>query len=77
MPRLKKSQLSCVFKNTEFNLIVFVMGLLENRLNCHTRPGLFHFIGPLMATRVHYTYTLPLQGLVDWSAFVERVLPIL
>ena len=27
-----------------------------------------------MATLVHYTYTVPLLGLVDWSAFLEGVL---
>ena len=36
--------------------------------------GLFHFIGQLMATLVHYTYTVPLPGLANWSAFLERVL---
>ena len=43
-------------------------------------PGLFHFIGPanyIMATLVQYTYTVPLLGLVDWSAYIERVLPTL
>ena len=29
-----------------------------------------------MATLVHYTYTVPLLGLGDWSAFLERVFPI-
>ena len=29
----------------------------------------------LMSTFVHYTYTVPLPGLVDWSAFLEQVLP--
>ena len=39
--------------------------------------GLFHFIGPANG----YTHTLhiqlPLSGLVDWSAFLERLLPTL
>ena len=26
-----------------------------------------------MATFVHYTYTVPLPGLIDWSAFLEQV----
>ena len=30
-----------------------------------------------MATLIHYTFTLPLSGLVDWSAFLERLLPTL
>ena len=30
-----------------------------------------------MATLVHYTYTVQLPGLMDWSAFLERVLPTL
>ena len=33
--------------------------------------------GQLMNTLVHYTYTVPLPGLVDHSAFLERVLPTL
>ena len=37
--------------------------------------GLFHFIGPaIMATLIHYTYTMPLSSLIDWSAFLEPVL---
>ena len=39
--------------------------------------GLFHLLAQLMATLVHYTYTVQLPGLVDWSAFLERVLPTL
>ena len=42
--------------------------------------GLFHFIGPAIAngyTCTLYTYTVQLPGLVDWSAFLERVLPTL
>ena len=35
------------------------------------------FLAHLMATLVRYTYTVPLSGLVDWSAFLERVLPAL
>ena len=31
----------------------------------------------LMATLIHYTSTVPLLGLVNWSAFLERVLPTL
>ena len=34
-------------------------------------------LAQLMATFVHYTYTLPLPGLVDWSAFLEQALPTL
>ena len=34
-------------------------------------------LAQLMATLVHYTYTVPLPGLIDWSAFLERVLPTL
>ena len=30
-----------------------------------------------MATLVHYTHTMPLTGLVDWSALLEQVLPTL
>ena len=39
--------------------------------------GLFHFMAQLMATLIHYTFTLPLSGLVDWSAFLEQLLPTL
>ena len=34
-------------------------------------------LAQLMATLIHYTFTLPLSGLVDWSAFLERLLPTL
>ena len=39
--------------------------------------GLFILLAQLMATVAHYTYTEPLSGLIDWSDFVERVLPTL
>ena len=34
-------------------------------------------LAQLMATLVHYTYTVPLPGLVNWSAFLEQVLSTL
>ena len=34
-------------------------------------------LAQLMATLIHYTFTLPLSGLVDWSAFLEQLLPTL
>ena len=34
-------------------------------------------LAQLMATLVRYTYTVQLPGLVNWSAFLERVLPTL
>ena len=47
--------------------------ILENRPNCHTGqiPLYFPSYWQLMATLLHYTYTVPLPGLVDWSAFLE------
>ena len=39
--------------------------------------GLFILLAQLMATLVHYTFTVPVSGLVDWSAFLERLLPTL
>ena len=33
--------------------------------------GLLHFIGQLMATLVHYIFTMSVSGLVDWSGFLE------
>ena len=51
--------------------------ILENRPNCHTGPIPFYWPMQLMATLIHYTFTLPLSGLVDWSAFLERLLPTL
>ena len=43
--------------------------------------GLFHFVGPVNGythtLHIHNTYTVQLPGLVDWSAFLERVLPTL
>ena len=30
-----------------------------------------------MATLVHYTYVVPLPGLVDWSAFLDQIFPTL
>ena len=35
---------------------------------------LLHLLAQLMAILVHYTYTVSLPGLVDWSAFLEQVL---
>ena len=34
-------------------------------------------LAQLMATLIHYTFTLPLSGFVDWSAFLEQLLPTL
>ena len=34
---------------------------------------LFHFIGPVNATLIHYPFTVPLPGLANWSAFLEQV----
>ena len=34
-------------------------------------------LAQLMATLVHYTFTLPLSGFVDWSPFLERLLSAL
>ena len=36
-----------------------------------------HLLAQLMATLIHYTCTVPLPGLVNWSAFLEQVLPTL
>ena len=35
--------------------------------------GLFHLIGPVIATLIHYPFTVALPGLTDWSAFLEPV----
>ena len=48
--------------------------MLENRLNCHTRPIYSILLAQLMATLVHYIYIVPLPGLVDWSTSLHRVL---
>ena len=59
--------------------------------NCTVASMLLHFGKPtemslgaysillaqLMATLIHYTFTLPLSGLVDWSPFLERLLSAL
>ena len=37
----------------------------------------FILLAQLMAALVHYAYTVPLPGLIDWSAFLEQVLPTL
>ena len=34
-------------------------------------------LAQLMATLIHNTFTPPLSGLVDWSAFLEQRLPTL
>ena len=47
--------------------------ILENRLNCHTGP-IPCLLAQLMATLIHFPFSVPLLGLVDWSAFLERVL---
>ena len=36
--------------------------------------GLFHFIGPLIATLIHCPCTVALTSIADWSAFLELVL---
>ena len=41
----------------------------------HTMPIPFYW-PQLMATLIHYTYTVPLPGLVDWSAFLEVLLTL-
>ena len=39
--------------------------------------GLFILLAQLMATFIHNTYTVTLPGLIDWCAFLERVLLLL
>ena len=34
-------------------------------------------LAKLMATLIHYPFTVPLPGLANWSAFLEPVLPTL
>ena len=52
-------------------LLAICNWILDNQPNCHTTI----LLAQLMTTLVHYTYTVPLPGLVDWSAFLEPVLP--
>ena len=35
--------------------------------------GLSILLAQLIATLIQYPFTVPLQGLTDWSAFLERV----
>ena len=63
-------------------------GILKN---CTVANMLLHFGKPtemshgaysillaqLMATLIHYTFTLPLSGLVDWFPYLERLLSAL
>ena len=63
----------------------------RNFKNCTAASMLLHFgkltemslgaysilLAQLMATLIHYTFTLPLSGLVDWSPFLERLLSAL
>ena len=62
--------------NLEAVLMENVTGFWKNRPNCHTSYSI-SLRKLIMATLVHYTYTVQLPGLVDWSAFLERVLPTL
>ena len=61
--------------SSDFVNIIYVTGFwITDRI---VTLGLIHLMAQLMAMLVHYTYTVPLAGLVDWSAFLERVLPTL
>ena len=42
----------------------------------HVIPGIFHFISPatVISTLIHYTCTVVLPGLADWSAILVQVL---
>ena len=53
--------------------IIICDWILESRPNRHTRP-IPILLAQLMATFVHYTFTVPVSGLVDQSAFLERLL---
>ena len=53
----------------KYNLSLYVTGFWKT--DQIITLGLFHFLAQLMATLVHYTYTVPSPGLVDWSAFLE------
>ena len=45
------------------------------KTNRNVALGLLHFITQPIATLIHYSCTVALPGLADWSAFLERVLP--
>ena len=45
--------------------------MLENQPNCHTGLFLFNLLTQLIATLIHYSFTMPLPGLTDWSAFLQ------
>ena len=53
----------------KYNLSLYVTGFWKT--DQIVTLGLFNFLAQLMATLVHYTYTVPSPGLVDWSAFLE------
>ena len=57
------------------NIIIIVTGFWKTDRN--VTLGIFHLLAQLMATLIHYTFSLPLSGLVDRSAFLERLLPTL
>ena len=53
----------------------FVTGFWKTDQNLIVTLGLIHFIGPANGyTRTLHIYTVPLLGLVDWSAFLKPVL---
>ena len=43
--------------------------MLEQTKMLHYRPILF--LANLIATLIHYPFTVPLPGLADWFAFLE------
>ena len=51
----------------------FVTGFANTDRN--VTLGQLHLLVQLIATLIHYPCTVVLMGLVDWSAFLELVLP--
>ena len=58
----------CTKECIELLMFMFVIGFWKTNL---ARSIL---LAQLKATLIHHTYTVQLPGLVDWSAFLERVL---
>ena len=69
---LKVEKLDVCIKHLFSNSVTYVTGFAKTDHNITF--GQLHFIGQLIATHIHYPYTVVLMGLVDWSAFLMLVL---
>ena len=71
---MKKDWQFCVLTWLIFvGLVIYVTGFWKT--NEIVTLGLLYFIGQVMAALIYYPFTVPLPGLVDWSALLGQVMP--